>query len=89
MRQTIIIIILDAQHSGDGVTLLVGLQHLSLTFRSDMQSNSVVMFVSYGATPMVCVICRSTLYASDKYLVYWVKRFPTLECLIQKVLRGN
>jgi len=51
--------ILDAPHSGDGVILLVGLRsydaHLSVTFISEMQrtTNSAIMFVSYGATPVV------------------------------------
>jgi len=51
--------ILDAQHSGDGVILLVSLRsydtHLSVTFISEMQrtTNSATMFVSYGATPVV------------------------------------
>ena len=54
--------ILDALHSGDGVILLVRLwsydTYLSVTFISDMQHtpNSVVMFVFYGATPIVCDI---------------------------------
>jgi len=55
--------ILNAQHSGDRVILLVQLRsydaHLSVTFISDGQRmpNSVVMFVSYGATPAVHDIC--------------------------------
>ena len=51
--------ILDAQHSGDGVTLLASLRsydaHLSVTFISGEHCipNAVVMFVSYGATSTV------------------------------------
>ena len=59
---------LDTRHSGDGVILLVGLRsyevHLSVTFPNvtcSVRQSSVVMFVSYGATPTVCDIFRSNL----------------------------
>ena len=60
--------ILDAQHSGDRVILLVGPQsydtYLSVTnlqVTCSAKPNSVAMFASYGATPTVHDVCQSFL----------------------------